>query len=70
VAGPGLKHLAALPALRDLELSSTKVTNASILALGASDSLRDVRFFGTKVTREGAKQLQERLLKCTVRTDY
>lgn len=62
----GLEPLKALPHLRTLELSYTRVSDAGIDALLTMKRLKVLHLTGTRVTADGLKKLKEGLKGCEV----
>lgn len=69
VTDAGLKHLAGLSGLKELNLQGTKVTDAGLKHLTALTSLETLSLGKTQVTPGGVAQLQKALPQCKVRTD-
>ena len=66
VTDAGVKELAALKNLTNLNLSFTKVTDAGVKELAALKNLTTLDLGETKVTDAGVKELQKALPKCKI----
>lgn len=62
----GLQHLKGLPALEQLGLRNTNVTNVGLEHLKGLSNLDILYVQGTKVTEDGVKSLQAALPKCRI----
>jgi hypothetical protein len=57
VTDEGVRHLARLPALKDLDLSGTSITDAGLQVLRSLRGLRTISLAWTRITDEGARLL-------------
>jgi len=60
----GLKPLAALTSLRDLNVDSTNITDAAAAQLAAYGSLERLNLYHTFVSAEGAALIRKALPAC------
>jgi hypothetical protein len=66
VGDAGLKHLAGLKKLNDLNLSHTPVTDQGLEQLKGLTNLKELHLSFTRVTADGVKALQKALPKCKI----
>jgi internalin A len=66
VGDPGLKHLAALPTLKGLNLNATAVSDAGLKHLASVKTLEHVQLRKTRVTDAGVRELQNALPGCKI----
>ena len=70
VSDRGLKELAGMPNLTNLDLSANPdVTDNGLLHLASIESLRKLGLWGTSVTKSGVEKLQEALPNCEIGWD-
>lgn len=60
ITDEGLVHFKALPNLREIDLTGTRLTNAAIPKLASLSALETVNLEGTEITVKGLTELRER----------
>ena len=63
---PGLKDLAGLKDLQELDLSSTQVTDVGLMELAELKNLKTLNLGGTKVTEGCLMNLRKALPGCRI----
>jgi hypothetical protein len=63
-----LDNLKALPQLRNLDISHTKITDAGLEYLKGFSQLQELGLMGTKTTDDGKKSLLKSLPNCKLQT--
>jgi Leucine-rich repeat (LRR) protein len=70
ITGDGLRTLASLPALTEIMLNNTPLTDEDLMLLADSTTLRKLHLRGTKVTQDGIDRLRQALPRCWFDTDF
>ena len=66
VTADGLVHFAGHKALRDLDLTGTKIGDADLAKFKAVESLKHLTISGTAITETGANMLRKQMPRCTI----
>jgi hypothetical protein len=66
VSDAGLKELAGVHQLQELDLAYTKVSDAGLKELAGLKHLQTLDLSSTEVTDAGVKELQKALPKCKI----
>ena len=62
----GLKELAGLKSLQELNISATEVTDTGLKELAGLKNLQTLTMWGTKATAAGVAELRKELPKCNI----
>ena len=66
----GLRTLASLPSLFELQLTNTQLNDEDVLVLAGSTTLKKLHLRGTEVTQDGIDRLRQALPACWIDSDF